>query len=475
VVANVYLEGTYSEIYPAISQDEAGLTRLVRQFSFPGGIPSHVAPETPGSIHEGGELGYALAHAYGAVLDAPEALAVCVVGDGEAETGPLATSWHANKFANPATDGAVLPVLHLNGAKIAGPTVLARLPHAELDALLRGYGHAPIWVEGDEPARMHRLMAAAMDKAISGHSRDPGPRLPQGREGGTRIWPMIVLRTPKGWTGPKTFDGKKVEGTFRAHQVPIADIHEHPSGSRRSSAGCGRTAPTSCSTSGALRLELRARAFGRPPHGRLAARERRAAAGRSHASGARSLRARGRAPRHGRRRGDARPGHVPALTSSRPTARRGTSACSAWTTASNRWNAVFEETGRRWLLPIEKGDEDLAPDGRVSGDPERTPVPGLARGPSPERAARMFSCYEAFIHTSTRCSTSTRSGSRSRARFAWRPPIASLNILLSFARLAPGPQRVQPPGPGLPRSRGQQEASRSSASTCRLTRTRSCA
>src|SRR5215204_744730 len=168
VVANVYLEGTYSEIYPVISQDEAGLVRLVRQFSFPGGIPSHVAPETPGSIHEGGELGYALAHAYGAVLDAPEALAICVVGDGEAETGPLATSWHANKFANPATDGAVLPILHLNGAKIAGPTVLSRLPKAELNALLTGYGHTPIWVEGDDPARMHRAMAAAMDKAVRG-------------------------------------------------------------------------------------------------------------------------------------------------------------------------------------------------------------------------------------------------------------------------------------------------------------------
>src|SRR5689334_9674037 len=168
VVANVYLEGTYSEIYPAVSQDEPGLTRLVRQFSFPGGIPSHVAPETPGSIHEGGELGYALAHAYGAVLDSPEALAFCVVGDGEAETGPLATSWHANKFVNPRTDGAVLPILHLNGAKIAGPTLLARLPHGELDALLRGYGHLPLWVEGDDPTRMHRAMAKAVDEAVKG-------------------------------------------------------------------------------------------------------------------------------------------------------------------------------------------------------------------------------------------------------------------------------------------------------------------
>src|SRR5205809_7935938 len=207
LVANAYLEGTYSEIYPNISPDEEGMKKLFKQFSFPGGIPSHVAPETPGSINEGGELGYSLAHAYGAAFDNPELVVACVIGDGEAETGPLATSWHSNKFLNPVSDGAVLPILHLNGYKIAGPTVLARIPNDELEALLRGYGHLPYFVEGDEPARMHRLMAATLDTiieeihAIQREARGKrSPSLP--------VWPMIVMRTPKGWTGPKFVDGK---------------------------------------------------------------------------------------------------------------------------------------------------------------------------------------------------------------------------------------------------------------------------
>src|SRR4051794_24548249 len=223
LVANAYLEGTYSEVYPRIGQDEEGLRRLFRQFSFPGGIPSHVAPETPGSIHEGGELGYALLHAYGAVFDNPDLLAVCVVGDGEAETGPLATSWHSNKFLDPARDGAVLPVLHLNGYKIANPTVLARIPHDELAALLQGYGYAPRFVEGSEPAEMHQLMASTVEEVV-GEIRDlrHGAR----EEGATERprWPMIVMRTPKGWTGPKEVDGKPAEGSFRSHQVPLADL-----------------------------------------------------------------------------------------------------------------------------------------------------------------------------------------------------------------------------------------------------------
>src|SRR6202795_3977660 len=223
LVANAYLEGTYSEVYSSIGQDEEGLRALFRQFSFPGGIPSHVAPETPGSIHEGGELGYALVHAYGAAFDNPDLLVVCVVGDGEAETGPLAASWHSNKFLNPATDGAVLPVLHLNGYKIANPTVLARIPEDELESLLRGYGYRVYFVAGDVPERGHQLMAATLDtvigeiKAIQRDARTKGFRKrPQ--------WPMIVLRTPKGWTGPKFVDGKKIEGTFRAHQVPMGDM-----------------------------------------------------------------------------------------------------------------------------------------------------------------------------------------------------------------------------------------------------------
>ena len=213
MVANTYLEGTYSEVYPNISQDEEGMKQLFKQFSFPGGIPSHVAPETPGSIHEGGELGYSLSHAYGAAFDNPDLIVACVVGDGEAETGPLATSWHSNKFLNPATDGAVLPILHLNGYKIANPTVLARISHEELDQLFRGYGYTPYFVEGDEPAKMHQLMAATLD---TGHRRDPAhseaTRAQQSGSVERPRWPMIVLRSPKGWTCPKEIDGKRAEG-----------------------------------------------------------------------------------------------------------------------------------------------------------------------------------------------------------------------------------------------------------------------
>jgi xylulose-5-phosphate/fructose-6-phosphate phosphoketolase len=223
VVASTWLEGTYSELFPEITQNEDGMRRLFRQFSFPGGIPSHAAPETPGSIHEGGELGYSLAHSYGAVLDNPDLIVACVVGDGESETGPLAASWHCNKFLNPKHDGAVLPILHLNGWKIANPTVLARITPEELTSLLQGYGHAPIFVEGDDPTLMHQAMAAALDQATS----EIAAIQRAAREGGATArprWPMIVLRSPKGWTGPKFVDGKKTEGTWRSHQVPIADM-----------------------------------------------------------------------------------------------------------------------------------------------------------------------------------------------------------------------------------------------------------
>jgi xylulose-5-phosphate/fructose-6-phosphate phosphoketolase len=221
VVANTYLEGTYSALYPEVSQDEDGMRRLFRQFSFPGGIPSHTAPETPGSIHEGGELGYSLAHAYGAVLDNPNLIVACVVGDGEAETGPLATSWHANKFLNPAADGAVLPILHLNGYKIANPTILARISPKELEALFQGYGYTPLFVEGEDPETMHGEMAAALDHAVARiHDIQRAARV-QGRTERPR-WPMIILRSPKGWTGPKTVDGLKTEGSWRSHQVPFS-------------------------------------------------------------------------------------------------------------------------------------------------------------------------------------------------------------------------------------------------------------
>src|SRR5579875_2858874 len=227
VVANTWLEGSYSELYPEVSQDEDGMRRLFRQFSFPGGIPSHAAPDTPGSIHEGGELGYSLSHAYGAVLDNPDLIVACVVGDGEAETGPLATSWHSNKFLDPATDGAVLPILHLNGYKIANPTVLARIPHAELEALLRGYGYQPYFVEGHEPKKMHEAMAATLDTVIAEIQRIKADARRDGFTGRPR-WPMIVLRTPKGWTCPKEIDGKRTEDYWRSHQVPMGEMHENP-------------------------------------------------------------------------------------------------------------------------------------------------------------------------------------------------------------------------------------------------------
>jgi xylulose-5-phosphate/fructose-6-phosphate phosphoketolase len=222
IVANTYLEGTYSELYPSISQDEQGMKKLFTQFSFPGGIPSHVAPETPGSINEGGELGYSLVHAYGAAFDNPDLLVVCVVGDGEAETGPLATSWHSNKFLNPVHDGAVLPILHLNGYKISGPTVLARIPRDELEALFHGYGYTPYFVEGDDPQVMHQLMAATLDTVVTEIKRIQHDARANGYIQRPR-WPMIILRSPKGWTGPKEIDGKLVEGTFRSHQVPVED------------------------------------------------------------------------------------------------------------------------------------------------------------------------------------------------------------------------------------------------------------
>src|SRR5216117_3577216 len=226
VVSNTYLEGTYSEVYPNISQDEAGLKKLFTQFSFPGGIPSHASPECPGSIHEGGELGYSLSHAFGAVFDNPALVVACVVGDGEAETGPLATAWHSNKFLDPITDGAVLPILHLNGYKIAGPTVLARIPQDELEALLRGYGCKPYFVEGNDPMKMHQLMAATLDVVVADIRRIQREARTKGFKA-RPCWPMIVLRSPKGWTGPKVVDGKPTEGTFRSHQVPMDDM-SHP-------------------------------------------------------------------------------------------------------------------------------------------------------------------------------------------------------------------------------------------------------
>src|SRR4051812_28611267 len=271
-VANTYLEGTYSEIYPRIGRDEEGLRRLFRQFSFPGGIPSHAAPETPGSISEGGELGYSLAHAYGAAFDNPDLLVCCVVGDGEAETGPLAASWHSNKLLNPVTDGAVLPVLHLNGYKIANPTILARIDEEELRALFEGYGFAPRFVSGSDPAAMHQLMAATMDEVV--HDIRAAQHRARAEGDATRPrWPMIVLRTPKGWTGPKQVDGVQIEGTFRAHQVPLAGLADNPAHLRELETWMRSYRPEELfDEDGALRPELAAlapegaRRLGASPH-----------------------------------------------------------------------------------------------------------------------------------------------------------------------------------------------------------------
>ncbi|HEX7602143.1 MAG TPA: phosphoketolase family protein, partial [Polyangiaceae bacterium] len=366
LVANAYLEGTYSEVYPSIPEDAEGLRRLFRQFSFPGGIPSHVAPETPGSIHEGGELGYCLSHAFGAVFDNPSLIACCVVGDGEAETGPLATSWHSNKFLDPVRDGAVLPILHLNGYKIAGPTVLARISHDELEDLMRGYGYAPRFVEGDEPMEMHQKMAEALDEAIGEIQRAQA----EARAGrGTRRprWPMIVLRTPKGWTGPKEVDGKPVTGTWRSHQVPLAELAKHPghlamleswmksyrpeelfdSGGKLvaelaalAPKGPRRMSANPQANGGVLRRELvmpdfRAYAVDVPSPG---------------AVDAEATRVQGQLIRD-------------VLVENRE--HRNFRVFSPDETASNRWNPVFEETNRCSVAELLPTDDHVAPDGRV--------------------------------------------------------------------------------------------------------------
>ena len=313
IVANTWLEGTYSEVYPNISQDEEGMRKLFKQFSFPGGIPSHVAPETPGSIHEGGELGYALSHAYGAAFDNPDLIVAAVVGDGEAETGPLATSWHSNKFLNPATDGAVLPILHLNGYKIANPCVLARISHEELDQLFRGYGYRPIFVEGSEPMKMHQLMAAAVDEAVGEIQRIQKAARARGNASVERPrWPMIVLRSPKGWTCPKEIDGKRAEDSWRSHQVPMGEMHEKPEHIKILNKWLKSYKPR-----GTVRRQWavhtgigRTRAQGRTSHECQSAWQRRAALARLENAGFPQIRRRSEEARRHRRGGHARDGQI---------------------------------------------------------------------------------------------------------------------------------------------------------------------
>jgi len=430
LVANAYLEGTYSELYPAIGQDEEGLRRLFRQFSFPGGIPSHVAPETPGSIHEGGELGYALVHAYGAVFDNPDLLAVCVVGDGEAETGPLAASWHSNKFLNPATDGAVLPVLHLNGYKIANPTLLSRIPEDELAALLRGYGYEPHFVTGHEPASVHQRLAATLDRVVD---RITTIQDDARRHGGTDrpAWPMIVLRTPKGWTGPAEVDGVPVEGTFRAHQVPLAQTRENSAHRAALEQWLRSYRPEELfDHSGALVPELRSLA----PTG-----ERRMSAN-PHTNGGELLR-----PlelpdfRH-----YAVPVEQPGTELSEATRvlgefLRDVTATNADRfrifgpdeTASNRLQSVFEATDRAWMGLREPGDDHLSPTGRVMEVLSEHLCQGWLEGYLLTGRHGVFNCYEAFIHIIDSMLNQHAKWLKVTRGIHWRRPIASLNYLLS--------------------------------------------
>jgi xylulose-5-phosphate/fructose-6-phosphate phosphoketolase len=432
LVANTYLEGTYSEVYPEISQDAGGMQRLFKQFSFPGGIPSHVAPETPGSIHEGGELGYSLSHAYGAAFDNPDLLVCCVVGDGEAETGPLATSWHSNKFLDPVHDGAVLPILHLNGYKIAGPTVLARIPREELEMLLRGYGYAPRFVEGDEPAAMHQKMAATLDEVVDEIRAIQKEARAHGFKQRPR-WPMIVLRSPKGWTGPKVVDGVPIEGTFRAHQVPLAGLAAHPAHLAMLEAWMKSYRPGELfDDEGRLVPELAELA----PSG-----ERRMSAN-PHANGG-LLRKDLRMPDFRAYAVDVpAPGAVDAEATSVQgqmlrdvlalnRAHRNFRIFSPDETSSNRWGAVFEVTSRESVAEILTTDDHVAFDGRVMEMLSEHQCQGWLEGYLLTGRHGFFSCYEAFIHIVDSMFNQHAKWLKVTRDLPWRRPISSLNYLLS--------------------------------------------
>ncbi|HKI02001.1 MAG TPA: phosphoketolase family protein [Thermoanaerobaculia bacterium] len=432
VVANAYLEGTYSEVYPNVSQDEGGMKRLFKQFSFPGGIPSHAAPETPGSIHEGGELGYALSHAYGAVFDNPDLIAACVIGDGEAETGPLATSWHSNKFLNPVRDGAVLPILHLNGYKIAGPTVLARIPHEELDFLMRGYGHLPYFVEGDDPALMHQRMAAVLDEACTEIRRIQTDARANGLRERPR-WPVIVLRSPKGWTGPEIVDGKPVEDTWRAHQVPLAELATQPGHVKMLEEWMRSYRPEELfDETGRLQEEI----AGLAPEG-----ERRMSAN-PHTNGGVLLRAL-RLPDFRDYAVDVpAPGGALAEATrvqgkflrdvlKRNEASRNFRIFSPDETASNRWNDVFEATDRAWAAELLPTDDHVSPDGRVMEMLSEHQCQGWLEGYLLTGRHGFFSCYEAFIHIVDSMFNQHAKWLKTTREIPWRRPIASLNYMLT--------------------------------------------
>ena len=432
LVANAYLEGTYSEVYPNISADEEGMKRLFKQFSFPGGIPSHVAPETPGSIHEGGELGYALSHAYGAAFDNPNLIVAVVVGDGEAETGPLATSWHSNKFLNPVRDGVVLPILHLNGYKIANPTVLARITHEELEELFRGYGYTPYFVEGHEPDKMHQLMAATLESIMTDIQHTRADARQNGSKQRPR-WPMIVLRTPKGWTCPKEIDGKRTEDYWRSHQVPMGEMHENPEHIKILEEWMKSYRPQELfDDRGSLKPELAALA----PKG-----ERRMSAN-PHANGGLLLK-------------DLRlpdfceyavkvpsPGAVQA-EATRIMGRflrdvmqlnmesNNFRVFSPDENNSNRWQDVLEVTNRAWMADIYPYDDHLAPDGRVMEMLSEHQCQGWLEGYLLTGRHGFFSCYEAFIHIIDSMFNQHAKWLKECNDIPWRRSIGSLNYLLS--------------------------------------------
>jgi xylulose-5-phosphate/fructose-6-phosphate phosphoketolase len=433
LVANTYLEGTYSEIYPDVSQDEVGLQRLFKQFSFPGGISSHVAPTTPGSIHEGGELGYSLSHAFGAAFDNPGLVVACVVGDGEAETGPLATAWQSTKFLNPATDGAVLPVLHLNGYKISNPTVLARIEHEELDQFIRGCGWIPYFVEGYDPAEMHQLMAGALEAAIES-IRDIQSEARNGSARARPRWPMIVLRSPKGWTGPKVVDGLQVEGTFRSHQVPLLVDSEHPDHVEQLEAWMKSYKPEELfDKDGRLLPELAELA----PEG-----ERRMGAN-PHTNGGVLLRDLRMPDFHAHAVAVPSPGAVDAQDTLvlggflRDVTRlnqeqRNFRVLGPDETLSNLLGAVFEVTDRQWEAPVQDNDEFLARDGRVLDSMlSEHQCEGWLEGYLLTGRHGLFNCYEAFIHIVDSMFNQHAKWLKVTSELPWRHKIASLNYLLS--------------------------------------------
>ena len=432
VVANTYLEGTYSEVYPHISQDVAGLKKLFTQFSFPGGIPSHASPECPGSIHEGGELGYSLSHAFGAAFDNPDLIVACVIGDGEAETGPLATAWHSNKFLDPATDGAVLPILHLNGYKIANPTILARISREELEQLLRGYGWTPYFVEGHEPALMHEAMAATLDTVL-----DQIKEIQQlARSGGVTArprWPMIVLASPKGWTGPKVVDGRAVEGTFRSHQVPISDPSSHPGHFALLEAWLQSYRPEELFDSNGRLL---------PAIAELAPRGERRMGANPHANGGLLLRDLQLPPF----RDYAINVHTPGMRGVGDThvlgpflrdvaklnaVERNFRVFGPDETLSNGLEALFDVTNRQWNASVEPNDEFLAPSGRVMEMLSEHQCEGWLEGYLLTGRHGIFNCYEAFIHIIDSMFNQHAKWLKVSSQLPWRRNIASLNYLLA--------------------------------------------